>query len=147
MISSTDMMPTRRVLLMLSGKTRQIPINAASSDHATPALNLSSFFVIKLYLIYRNPTAVLVQRRQSDDILSQPAGNGQDEIPQTRYVVQARPDRLGQPENTARKRHRIGRYSHSGGLSLRHYEGEGVLGASANAGVHDRSRNFKSWQS
>ena len=41
----------------------------------------------------------------------------------------------------------IGRSSHAGGLSLRPHEGEGVLGASADAGVHDRSRkDFRSSQ-
>jgi hypothetical protein len=88
-----------------------------------------AFFVIKLWLIYRNPTAVLGKRRQSRDTLGHSAGNGQDEISQTRYVVQARPDRLGQLENAARKRQRNRGSSHTGGLSLRPHEGEGVLGA------------------
>ena len=109
-----------------SARRREIPFNAASSDHATPAFNLMALFVNKLWLIYRNPTAVLDQRRQSRDTLGHPAGNGQDEIPQTRYVVQARPDRLGQPENAAPKRQR-NRVIQPCGLSLRPHEGEGVL--------------------
>ena len=62
-----------------------------------------AFFAIRLWLIYADPTFVLDQSRQSPDTLGHPAGDGQDEISQTRYVVQARPDRPGQPEDAARK--------------------------------------------
>ena len=88
-----------------------------------------ALFVIKLWLIYRNPTAVLDQRRQSRDTLGHPAGNGQDEIPQTRYGVQARPDRLGQPEDAARKRQRNRAIQPCGRAIAAPHEGEGVLGA------------------